>query len=294
MNAFELSSCGDPAPHAEAHASAEPGHAGGSLENVPGTLIAEHLPWVKRQAASLCRRLPANVERDDLVQVGLIAIAWAATAFVWEGGDGDDAQSAFMRFAQKRVKGAMLDELRRMDPLPRTQRRKLKQVQAARERLQAEDGKVPPLSALSAAAGMSVDEIARLSQFAHPIETSTSTDSDEPLPAIEPSTSADTVEAHVDSGLRMRWFQGFVSSLPDVDQQVIDCYLGEGPDPAQLARELKLSASAVSQRCKAVVERIARHLAIRERGTPSFVRTAALMPLPLPLPLRVDSQARWG
>ena len=100
-----------------------------SLQGVPSALIARNESWVRRQAQALARHLPSNVEKADLIQVGLIAVAQAAIGFQWEGSrDTPEADEAFVRYARARVKGAMLDELRQMDHLGRGQRRKLKAV----------------------------------------------------------------------------------------------------------------------------------------------------------------------
>ena len=106
-----------------------------SMQGVPSSLIARHESWVRKQASALSRRLPANVEKADLIQAGLIGVAQAAINFRWEGDpDSEEGREAFLRYAQLRVKGAMLDELRQMDQLSRSQRRKFKVIQIARER----------------------------------------------------------------------------------------------------------------------------------------------------------------
>jgi len=104
-----------------------------SMQGVPSSLIARHESWVRKQASALSRRLPANVEKADLIQAGLIGVAQAAMNFQWEGDpDSEEGREAFLRYAQLRVKGAMLDELRQMDQLSRSQRRKYKVIQIAR------------------------------------------------------------------------------------------------------------------------------------------------------------------
>jgi RNA polymerase sigma factor for flagellar operon FliA len=52
-----------------------------SMDGVPSVLIAKNQSWVRKQAQALVRHLPANVERADLIQVGLIAVAQAAVTF---------------------------------------------------------------------------------------------------------------------------------------------------------------------------------------------------------------------
>src|ERR1700712_1931557 len=106
-----------------------------SMHGVPSSRIARNESWVRKQASALARRLPSNVEKADLIQAGLIAVAQAALGFEWEGDhDSEEGKEAFVRYARMRVKGAMLDELRQMDQMGRAQRRKVKVIQIARER----------------------------------------------------------------------------------------------------------------------------------------------------------------
>ena len=54
-----------------------------SMEGVPSSLILRNESWVRQHANALARRLPSNVERADLIQAGLIAVAQAALGFLW-------------------------------------------------------------------------------------------------------------------------------------------------------------------------------------------------------------------
>jgi RNA polymerase sigma factor for flagellar operon FliA len=79
--------------------------------------VADYLPFVRAIARRLRARLPANIEVDDLVQAGMIGLIDARCRF-------DPSQGVpFEGFAIKRARGAMLDELRRDDWVPRSVRR---------------------------------------------------------------------------------------------------------------------------------------------------------------------------
>jgi RNA polymerase sigma factor FliA len=233
-----------------------------SMHGVSSSLIARNESWVRQQASALARRLPSNVEKADLIQAGLIAVAQAALGFEWEGDpDSEEAKEAFVRYARMRVKGAMLDELRQMDHLGRAQRRKVKVIQIARERLQASTGVRPSLAELSAACGIEMEEIVKLDQAAQALQTQ-NFDEEPNAQGIQmqhPATSKDEVEARVDTGILMRRLEKFFAALPDRERQVIDSYLGVGMTPVELADSLKVSPSRISQLYKAVFKRIARH-----------------------------------
>lgn len=233
-----------------------------SMQGVPSALIAKNESWVRKQAQALVRHLPSNVEKADLIQVGLIAVAQASLGFQWDGDrDSPEATEAFLRYARARVKGAMLDELRQMDHLGRGQRRKIKVLQIARERFRGVNGHDPGLAKLSELCGLSVDEIARLEQADLVGRTRSSSAESDEEDWIEDraATDADEVEARVDTGIVMRRLERFFAAMPERERQVIDAYLGVGLTPVQLAASLKVTPSRVSQMFKASLQRIAVH-----------------------------------
>ncbi|ACO73774.1 RNA polymerase sigma factor FliA [Laribacter hongkongensis] len=114
--------------------------------------ITEHLTLVRKLASMMISRLPASVELDDLVQVGMIGLIEAAQQF-------DPAQGVlFETFASQRIRGAMLDELRRLDWLPRQARRNAKQIEEAMAQLEQSLGHPPGEGEIAARLGLSVDE----------------------------------------------------------------------------------------------------------------------------------------
>ena len=249
------------------------------MQSVPSSLIARNESWVRKQASALVRHLPANVERADLIQVGLIAVAQAAIGFEWEGDrDTDEAKDAFVRYARLRVKGAMLDELRQMDHLGRSQRRKVKVIQIARERWRSVHGSEGGLADLSKLCGLDVDEIAELEQAdAQGRTQSSSADEDYEAPErFHSATAQDEVEARVDTAIVMRRLESFFAQLPERERQIIDSYLGVGLTPMELAGSLGVSPSRVSQLYGRLLGRIAEHFGheapARQRQVDSLAR----------------------
>lgn len=93
--------------------------------DTPDDLIARHAPQVKRIAYHLLARLPASVQVDDLIQAGMLGLLEAARRY-------DPTQGAnFATFAEPRIRGAMLDEIRKGDWTPRSVHRKARAVTAA-------------------------------------------------------------------------------------------------------------------------------------------------------------------
>ncbi len=251
------------------------------MQGIPSVLIAKNQSWVRQQAQALARRLPANVERADLIQAGLIAVAQAAATFRWpEDRDSPQAQEDFVRFARMRVKGAMLDELRQMDFLSRSERRKLKAVEIARERLRSSQGLEPGLLQLAQTTGLPADEIGQLLRADQLGRHQTLADeqvsgADEETHADWlPATGRDEVEARVDTAIVLRRLERFFAELPERERQVIDAYLGVGLTPAELARSLKVTPSRVSQIYHAVVQRAATHFGQASPASPELRQRA--------------------
>jgi len=249
-----------------------------SMQGVPSSLILRNQSWVRKQAQAFMRHLPSNVEKADLIQVGLIGVAQAAMTFVWEGDrETDEAQEAFVRYARMRVKGAMLDELRQMDHLGRAQRRKVKVIQVATERWRASHGAEPTAAELSQSCGMGTKEIFELELAARVGQTTSLSEDPESgdlrSPVHEPATAQDEVEARVDTGMLMRRLETFFATLPERERQVIDSYLGIGMTPVELAQSMAITSSRVSQLFKSICDRIGIHLGhTQQRSTDRATR----------------------
>ena len=100
-------------------------------------LLKQHRPLVQRIARRLKASVPANVDIDDLMQVGMLGLDQALNGY--EQGHG----TAFDTYAARRIHGAMLDELRQQDHLSRLTRSRLRQIRAAVHKLEHELGRPP-------------------------------------------------------------------------------------------------------------------------------------------------------
>src|SRR5258706_10245879 len=99
--------------------------------------VQQFAPLVARLARQVAAKLPASVELDDIQQAGMIGLMDAAQRFK------DDQGAQFETFATQRVRGAMLDELRRNDWAPRTMRRTQRRVDRAISALEQRLGRAP-------------------------------------------------------------------------------------------------------------------------------------------------------
>ncbi len=115
-------------------------------------VVNRHAPLVKKIAYHLMGRLPASVQVDDLIQAGLIGLLDAA-------GQYDPRQGAsFETYASIRIRGAMLDELRRNDWAPKSVHRKGREISRAIQRIGTVDGREPSDREIASEMGISLTE----------------------------------------------------------------------------------------------------------------------------------------
>jgi RNA polymerase sigma factor for flagellar operon FliA len=106
-------------------------------------LLTEHMPLVKRLAHQMRAKLPASVEVDDLIQAGMIGLLDAISRYE------DDHGAQFETYAVLRIRGAMLDELRSNDWMPRSTRQNMRKVEQAMAALQQQLGRPPSESEIA-------------------------------------------------------------------------------------------------------------------------------------------------
>ena len=116
--------------------------------------ITSSLPFVKALARRMAASMPSSVDLGDLVQDGMVGLIDAAERFDEERG------IKFETFAERRVRGAMIDALRR-DAWPRGIRRARRELEAAREKLRQELGTEPSLAAIAEHLGSDETRLSR-------------------------------------------------------------------------------------------------------------------------------------
>ena len=115
-------------------------------------VIKEFAPMVKYVANRIALRLPPHIEVDDLVSVGVLGLIDAIQKY-------DPTRGAkFKTYAEFRVRGAILDELRSMDWVPRSVRQKAASMDAVVQKLQAQLGRPPEDDEVAAALGLSLED----------------------------------------------------------------------------------------------------------------------------------------
>lgn len=119
-------------------------------------LIEQYLPEVRRIALSLQVRLPASIELNDLIQAGVVGLIESLGRFDQSVG------ASFATFASQRIRGAMIDELRTRDWMPRSVRRRARDMDACIRHLEQQLGRPPVEREIADALDMSMEEYRQL------------------------------------------------------------------------------------------------------------------------------------
>ncbi|WP_411886780.1 RNA polymerase sigma factor FliA [Polaromonas sp. YR568] len=133
----------------------------GKIDNCPSALLAQHAPLVRRLALQLIARLPASVELDDLIQVGMLGLLDAAEKYQ------DDQGAKFETYASQRIRGAMLDELRANDWVSRGLRKSSRSVSTAVRAQEQKLGRAPSESEIAQELQLPLEAYQQLLQEIH-------------------------------------------------------------------------------------------------------------------------------
>jgi len=204
-------------------------------------LVKAHLALVKRIAYHLANRLPSSVQVDDLIQAGLIGLMEAASHY-------DPTQGAsFETYAGIRVRGAMLDEIRRYDWAPRSVHRKARAVAEAMREIEQNRGRDADDAEVAQALGIGLDEYHQILQDASACKLF-SIDGEEGE-AIGDTLSDDRPgpqEALEEEDFRQQ-MTGALSGLPERERLVLALYYDEELNLREIGQVLGVSESRVCQ-----------------------------------------------
>ncbi|MBM3879960.1 MAG: FliA/WhiG family RNA polymerase sigma factor [Verrucomicrobia bacterium] len=126
-------------------------------------LVKQHLPLVKHVVGRLAMTLPAHVDLDDLHSAGLVGLLNAVRQFDPDNG------TAFETYARLRIRGAIFDELRRLDWVPRSVHAKARRVQTVLQELEQQKGEIPTNAEMARALKLSLPEYEELLEEIRPV-----------------------------------------------------------------------------------------------------------------------------
>ncbi|HHQ68748.1 MAG TPA: RNA polymerase sigma factor FliA [Halothiobacillaceae bacterium] len=207
------------------------------------TLVAQHASLVKRIAFHLMGRLPAHVQVDDLIQAGMIGLLDAARLFDASKG------ASFETYAGTRIRGAMLDEVRRNDWAPRSVYRRHRDIVQAISEIQAETGRDARDDEVCERLGITADEYFQaLTDAANVHITSIDhfgEDENQTEEVVDHNTTRPdeaVAEANFQKDLADR-----IDKLPERERLVMSLYYKEELNLKEIGAVLGVSESRVSQ-----------------------------------------------
>jgi RNA polymerase sigma factor FliA len=211
-------------------------------------LVEKYLPLVSSAVARLAMTLPDHVDRDDLQSVGLIGLLQALRNFDPACG------TSFETYARMRVRGAMLDELRRMDWMPRSIHEKARKIQRAMLELEQQLGKSPTDEQMAKALKISAAEYVALLNEVKPaafvcldaLNSADESDGGSLYEVIGNEAAENPVEETSRHELKKVIFAR-LKELPPVQQKVLALYYIEDMHLREIAEAFGLTESRICQ-----------------------------------------------
>ncbi len=211
-----------------------------------GVLLKQYCPLVRRLAHQMIAKLPANVELDDLIQVGMMGLSDALARF-------DASQGVqFETFATQRIRGAMLDELRGNDWMSRGDRRHQRSIEAAVHKLEQRLGRPPSEGEIAKEMGLSLADYQDLlgkvrgTQLIYLEDMSGDEGDDDYLDRHILDNDSNPIARLQDQRMREALVQA-IKNLPEREQYVMSMYYEHDMNLKEIAAVLGVTESRVCQ-----------------------------------------------
>lgn len=201
-------------------------------------LVARHAELVKRIAYHLAGRLPPSVEVDDLIQAGMIGLLEAAAAYSADRG------ASFETYAGIRIRGAMIDALRKLDWAPRSVHRKAREAAAAMRSIEEREGREARDGEVARALGIEMEEYGRIMQDAAVCHVASIDDS---TGAAEVADRSADPDRDAESGELRTAMAEAIGGLPERERLVMSLYYDEELNLKEIGAVLGVSESRACQ-----------------------------------------------
>jgi RNA polymerase sigma factor for flagellar operon FliA len=215
-----------------------------STQPVPDmdALVRKHADLVKRIAYHLAGRLPPQVEVEDLMQAGMMGLLEAAQNYATGRG------ASFETYAGIRIRGAMLDALRKLDWAPRSVHRKARAAAQALREVEALRGSEANESDVAAHMGVSLPEYQRIVQDTLGCQLLRLNDADGEESALDrlPDGAPDPEANALDESLRQAIIEA-IQGLPERERLVLSLYYEQELNLKEIGAVLKVTESRVCQ-----------------------------------------------
>jgi RNA polymerase sigma factor for flagellar operon FliA len=206
-------------------------------------LVLRHAELVKRIAYHLAGRLPASVEVDDLIQAGMLGLLEAAAHYTADRG------ASFETYAGIRIRGAMLDALRKLDWAPRSVHRKARAAAQAIREIESKFGREARDGEIAEQMGVSIEEYHKIAHDAASCRVAslddTNGDDDSLLGRVEDERADPFLDA-TEEGFRAA-LAAAIAELPERERLVMSLYYDDELNLKEIGAVLKVTESRVCQ-----------------------------------------------
>ncbi|MHC1698321.1 MAG: FliA/WhiG family RNA polymerase sigma factor [Geobacteraceae bacterium] len=211
-------------------------------------LVLTHLPLVKYLVCRISSKLPPHLDQQDLMSVAVIGLITAAERFDPRRG------ILFKTFAEKRVMGSIMDELRAQDWLPRTLREKYKRLEHEFSVLEQKLGRNPSSEEVAAAMGMDLEKYFQLMEEVHSLSFMSLEDfheDDEGSPFgflnFLSDNGAENPQNQMMAKQLLQVLGDAIESLPEKERLVVTLYYYEELNLKEIGEIMSLTESRISQ-----------------------------------------------
>lgn len=233
-------------------------------ENLRNRLMEHYLPLVRYNAERVHTKLPDEVDVEDLMSAGIFGLMDAIDAFDRDRG------VKFETYCAPRIRGAILDELRSMDWVPRLVRSRSSQVDQARKSLEMQYGRKPTEEEISEKLGVAGDEYDKIRRDAGAVQTHSlsrkwfETDSSKDVREIDVLEDAKQTNPFTD--VSKRDLKGLITKgLSRAERLIVILYYYEEMTMKEIGTTLDLSESRVSQMHSSILARLKAQLQHRNQ-----------------------------
>ncbi len=219
-------------------------------------LISEHIDLVKTIALSIQKSIPAHVELDDLIHSGMAGLFDAATKY------SEEKETSFRTYAQYRIRGAILDGLRRLDCASRDLRKRFKKVQAAIQSLTNQLGRTPAESEIAATLGIECSELRAWNvdfRALAPSTPRTRDEQDSPAPEAPATPAHNPDQIFARHQLRLK-LKVAMLSLPVRHREVVELYYEGERTMREIGEIMGVNESRISQIHKSALSQMQKTL----------------------------------
>ncbi len=217
-------------------------------------VLTKYAPLVRRLGLQIVAKMPASVDLDDLIQAGMIGLLDAAGRYK------EDQGAQFETYASQRIRGAMLDELRSNDWLPRSLRRTSREVETAVHKVEQNLGRSASETEIAEQLKMPLDEYQSMLQDLHGSQLIYYEDfdrsaDDEPFLDRYCVDHSDPLSALLDDSLRSALVEA-IDRLPDREKLLMSLYYERGMNLREIGAVMEVSESRVCQLHSQAVARL--------------------------------------